>query len=146
MGRCKRYCFEDGDCGGPGGLCILPVVVTAPSGLPVIAMGIEACTPDCDPVSAARCPSGMACQIVKEPSGPRFHTDCHPAGSGTQLATCTTAADCAPGYVCQSNDGTLVCLRRCPIGGDCADVAPARCTAQTARPTVGGVEYGVCLP
>jgi len=143
-GRCKRYCRADGDCGGPGGLCVLPVIVTGPTGLPLIASGIMACTPDCDPESAARCPAGMACDIVK--TGTRFHTDCHAAGAGMQLAPCASGADCAPGFVCQSNDGTLVCLRRCALGGSCADVAPAICTAQTVRPTIDGVEYGVCLP
>jgi hypothetical protein len=139
-GRCLAYCRGDGDCDGAGALCVVPAIFGS-----VLADGIRACTPDCDPLTSARCPAALGCQLVKEPIGTRFHTDCTAAGTGTQLATCAANADCAPGYVCQSSDGSLVCLRRCVIGSAC-DVPDAVCTAQTGRPTIGGTEYGVCLP
>lgn len=152
VGRCARYCDDDDDCAGPGGLCILPVLF---NNTPI--PGVKICTTDCNPMDAvsAACPTNWACHLFQEGDGlRRWLTNCEqlPATPGTVGAVCARAADCAGGLDCV-NDGTGIgrrcrpqCL--CP-GGDCtAGTCPAgtgTCWNYAPSATVGAVTYGRCF-
>ena len=152
IGRCLRYCTDDDDCPGPGGLCILPVLF---NGAPI--PGVMTCTTDCAPsdVASPSCPAGWGCHLYREAGGnPRWLTSCErpPATGGALGDACETNAGCGPGLDC-FNDGsgmgrrcTPSCL--CP-GGDCAaGVCPAgsgTCHGYTPAALVGTATYGRCF-
>lgn len=153
VGRCARYCDDDDDCPGPGGLCILPVLF---QNVPI--PGVKICTTDCSPMDAASaaCPAGWGCHLYQEGDGARrWLTNCDPppAMGGALGDACTRAQDCASGLDCV-NDGTGMGRRcrpycTCP-GGDCTmGVCPAgtgTCWNYAPAATVGAVTYGRCFP
>jgi hypothetical protein len=53
-----------------------------------------------------------ACRVVPTPNGGASPV-CTPSGSGTDGATCATAADCAPGFECVGDPGHGVCRHYC---------------------------------
>jgi hypothetical protein len=156
-GRCRKYCDDETDCAGPGGLCLIDLTYGNP------AMNIpnapKTCTTDCNPVAAtnATCPAGWACHIYVEDPTPGtngdevFLTDCNVAGGVAIGAACTSNASCNPGSDCVTlNPGGNQCRPSClcPSGNCAAGTCPSgsgSCRAYTNPPIIGGVTYGVCF-
>lgn len=151
FGRCRHYCDEDADCGGPGGLCIIPVLAgTTP------VPGVSICTTSCVPSDASnpRCPAGWACHLYREAGGElRWLTDCEsaPATGGALGDACTASNGCQPGLDC-FNDGSGMgrrCIANCVCpGGDCnAGTCPSgagTCHGYTPPAMIGAAVYGRC--
>ncbi len=135
---CRKFCSMDTNCTAPGGLCVTKLNDGSSGQIP----GVTLCSDNCDPTTNVGCSvAGMSCQIGKESTGQlRTFTQCTGAGSGTQGASCTNAANCAPMFGC-FNVGTSQCVRYCKIGGA---VCPGGLTCNTVG-KVGSTEYGVCL-
>ncbi len=150
-GRCMRYCVDDEDCPGPGGLCVIqPTVDDEP--IP----GITGCTTDCAPtqVNNPSCPATWACHIYVDLStgADRYLTDCAPApatggGVGTACSNqtdCAASLDCitlAPGnQQCRPNcicDDTKCTAGTCPAGSGI-------CREYSVPVVIGSSIYGVC--
>ena len=150
-GRCTRYCDDDDDCPGPGGLCILPLLS---QGQPI--PGVKTCTTDCVPsdVVNATCPAGWACHLFREADGERrWLTNCEaPPSQGGELGdVCTTSSSCKPGLDCFSDgNGGRKCFANCVCpGGDCSlGVCPAgtgTCHTYAPPAMVGAAVYGRCF-
>jgi hypothetical protein len=149
--RCQRYCDDDDDCPGAGGLCILPLL-SMNEPIP----GVTLCTTDCDPTALVNptCPPSWACHLYVEGGGAqRWLTNCdrQPATGGELGATCTSDTGCNAGLDCfNSGDGNGSTCHpncRCP-GGDCdAAVCPEGTATSHANPMafVGPDVYGVCF-
>ena len=151
VGRCAKYCDDDDDCAGPGGLCILPILF---QNQPI--PGVKICTTDCDPARAdnATCPAGWACHLFREADGDRrWLTNCEPApAQGGDLGdACTASNTCKPGLDCFSDgNGGRACFAncRCP-GGDCSQgVCPAgtgTCHSYSPPALIGPDAIGRCF-
>ena len=152
LGRCARYCDDDDDCPGPGGLCILPILF-ANQPIP----GVKVCTTDCNPNQAANptCPAGWGCHLFQEGDGDRrWLTNCEgaPQSGGEVGAACSRSAECRPGLDCFGEGlgmGTHchpTCV--CP-GGDCAEgtcpAATGTCHSYTPPALIGTTTYGKCF-
>jgi hypothetical protein len=153
---CLRFCSGDPDCApvgasgaGPGSFCQGPVMC------PTFLTAYHTCTFNCDPRAAAAagrggCPMGLACVMP----GSMDEVDCAcPEATRTKAegATCTSAADCATGLICNRMSGNLTCRPICR----CDANASGACTATTNDcPTAGTTchavtnnkIYGICLP
>jgi hypothetical protein len=147
---CLQICATDGDCTafgsggvGPGSFCRDPIACGG---------AFRTCTFSCDPTAAAAgaggspahtgCPAGLACLIPSSMD----HVDCacpEPTRSGLENAPCTSAAECAPGFLCEQ---TCRAVCRCDASNG-ACTAPNDCpTATTTCPPVQNQSiYGVCL-
>jgi hypothetical protein len=151
---CLRFCNSGSECAafgssgtGPGSFCeglvMCPSVLTA----------YHTCTFNCDPrasAAAARggCPAGLACVMP----GAMDQVDCACAGPTRNKhdgEACASAADCAPGFICNRMGTTQVCraICRCDASASGACAAPAGdCTSgTTCRPVTTNTIYGVCL-
>jgi hypothetical protein len=143
---CYKFCDSDKMCTAPGGLCIVTLVDQNQNEIP----NAKLCTPNCSPITNTGCPvAGTSCQIGQEQAGAqRFFTTCEGAGAGTQGASCTKDADCAPTYGCFTNAAQQQrCMRwcdaskqACPGGLTCAPLSDGLGNDVT----VGAVTYGVC--
>ncbi len=158
-GQCRRWCQEDDDCPGPGGLCILNVTYGGGTEVP----GATACTKNCSPASSApsECPPDFGCHIyLDDPddslptiSGDeRSLTDCTspPASGGGDSESCTYNSDCIPGYDCVNVDSVAQCKQTCVCAspGNCSGAACAIGSCyefSDPKPIIDGVEYGVCI-
>jgi hypothetical protein len=82
-------------------------------------------TIECDPFAQpSGCSAGFACKpSIEHPFGDgcdqqRFNMLCRPAGFGVQGAECSSANDCADGFLCVVGAGAgKLCLRMCPLDG-----------------------------
>lgn len=156
-GRCRKYCDDNDDCAGPGGLCLIELTYGNPA-MP-IPMAPTTCTTDCNPTAAtnATCPASWACHIYVEdptpgtPGDETFLTDCDAQGGGAVGATCTGNRSCNAGLDCVTlNPGGNQCRPTCVCpGGNCAaGTCPGgtgSCRGYTMPPVIGGVTYGVCF-
>ncbi|HUQ01057.1 MAG TPA: hypothetical protein VM261_01120 [Kofleriaceae bacterium] len=158
-GRCRKYCDDEADCAGPGGICLIDLTYGNPA--MTIPNAPKTCTTDCNPVAAsnATCPTGWACHIyVEDPTPPpgangdeTFLTDCNAPGGVGLGGTCTGNSSCNPGFDCVTlNPGGNQCRPSCACpGGNCAAGAcpggSGSCRAYTNPPVIGGVTYGVCF-
>ena len=151
LGRCAKYCDDDDDCPGAGGLCILPILF---QNQPI--PGVKVCTTDCVPSNEvnATCPTGWACHLFREADEPRrWLTNCEapPAQGGNLGDTCTSSSTCKPGLDCFSDGaGGRKCFANCVCpGGDCnAGVCPpgaGTCHGYAPPAMVGTETYGRCF-
>lgn len=158
-GRCRKYCGNDDDCAGPGGLCMIELTQGNPP-MP-IPDAPETCSTDCVPTQAANatCPAGWACHIFLDDPTPgtagdeRYLTDCSapPASGGGVGATCSGNSSCQPGLDCVNlNPGGPQCRPTCLCpGGNCAaGTCPGgsgSCRGYTTPVVIGTTTYGACF-
>ncbi len=157
-GRCARYCDDDLDCPGDGGLCIIDLTQGTPA-MPIPGAP-STCTTDCVPSSAANptCPTTWACHLYQDDPSPtagdeRYLTNCDPPGAGAVNAVCTSNLSCQAGFDCINLGGTPANLRcrpncLCPGGNCAAGLCPAgsgSCRAFTPPIVVGAMTYGTCI-
>ena len=130
IGRCYEFCNNDGDCVGPGGKCVVDLMV-----------GETWCSLNCNPLTSTGCIAGTACHAL---AGNSIFTDCTASGAGTHNQTCMDLSDCAPTFTC-ADAGTgdrcyqycLVNNPACPLGRTCVGfVTPL---------IIGANEYGACI-
>ncbi|KAB2895647.1 MAG: hypothetical protein F9K40_16045 [Kofleriaceae bacterium] len=156
-GRCRKYCDDNDDCAGPGGLCLIDLTYGNP---PMnIPMAPKTCTTDCNPtaVTNATCPASWACHIYfDDPDSmtmgdERYLTDCEPQGGGGLDAACTGNRSCNAGLDCVtfSSGGsrcrpTCICPNGNCAGGSCPMLNSGSCRDYTTAPVIGGVTYGAC--
>jgi hypothetical protein len=152
LGRCRRYCDDDDDCPGAGGLCIVRITTGNP---PVYVPDVTTCTTDCAPtqVPSAACPPSWGCHIAVEAGGAqRFFTDCEPAPptGGNAGDVCVDNGDCRPGLDCITFNMTSKQCRPsciCP-GGVCGNgtcpPGTGTCRALSPNAVIGPVTYGSC--
>lgn len=112
-GLCTAHCLDDGDC--EAGVC-RPFT---DSPLYAGAQPVGLCTQRCDPVRPSSgaapfiaCPEGMGCALQSDGD-----TWCTLAGSGRHWARCADHAQCAPGFLCDVQNGR--CLQSCREHADC---------------------------
>lgn len=136
---CYRFCNVDSDCSaGPGSICISEVTY---QGNPI--PGAMLCSIDCNPVTNAGCPSGLACDLYIRNTDDMPLTDCG-REAGTSMSACNnTTNPCPAGYYCDElGDGN--CHHYCRMSGsDCAGVEV--CSGFTPPADIGGTVYGVCF-
>lgn len=153
VGRCRRYCDDDDDCPGAGGLCIINLTTGNP---PMNVPGVKTCTTECVPSQTANvtCPAGWACHVYRETGGAmRYLTDCEapPGSGGTVGAACTTNGGCNPGLDCVTlNPGGTQCRPTCICpGGNCAaGTCPGgsgSCRGYQTPVVIGPITYGACF-
>jgi hypothetical protein len=150
--RCERYCDDDDDCPGPGGLCYLPLLDGTGQPIP----GVKLCTTDCDPsvVANPTCPAGWACHLYRAiDADVDYLTNCAPPpATGGQLGDpCAGESGCGPGLECFNDGGgggsTCHANCRCP-GGDCtlATCPAGTGTCRVVSPPwmIGPDSYSIC--
>lgn len=160
VGRCRKYCDDDNDCAGPGGICLIKLTYGNP---PMdIPMAPLTCTTDCNPVTTtnATCPANWACHIyVDDPTPPpggqtgdeRYLTDCDSQGGVGVGGACTSNRSCNAGLDCINlNPGGLQCHPTCVCpGGNCAGGScpggTGSCRGYTTPVVINGVTYGACF-
>jgi len=153
---CLKFCDTDPECAavgaagsGPGSVCQGRVMC------PSFLTAYHTCTFNCDPRATAvstrgGCPAGLACVMP----GAMDQVDCTcPETSRTKHEgdACTSAADCAPGFICNRMDATMTCraICRCDANssGGCMATANDCPTAGTSCHAVtNDTMYGICLP
>jgi hypothetical protein len=120
---CKRLCQADGDCVGPGSICLQD-------------SGFKACSIGCNPVTSSRCPPSAACQLYQRSGDMAPFTDCGGIGTRQPLQSCSDAFPCVAGYVCgTTSGGATACIKYC---------TPSDCSSCDVMGTFGGTSYGVC--
>jgi hypothetical protein len=153
---CLRFCNGNADCaafgasgGGPGSFCEGPVMC------PSFLTAYHTCTFNCDPraIAAAThggCPTGLACVMPAAMD----QVDCACA-EATRIKregdTCASAADCAPGLICNQMTGTKICrpICRCDANAAGTCTAPAGdcpTAGTTCHAVTNNTIYGICLP
>jgi hypothetical protein len=153
---CMRFCAQDADCPGgdgaargadassstsyvyPGGTC--NTRVECGGGL---VTSYQRCSFACDPRGDGRtgCPAGLFCFLFQNASG-EDSPDCgckDPGRIGTDGASCTSSASCAPGFICNQTGTTRLCRQLCK------PVAPSDCGSKTCTPLANNAGFGVCL-
>jgi hypothetical protein len=118
---CTGYCRNDNDCSDK--ICEALALGTTP------VNGVGFCGFACDPGNPV-CADGRACRFVKNE-----RALCSSAGPGTAGASCTTDAQCAPGFYCDEP----VCVALCRVGEPC-DTGDCRELGITYK----GTAYGLC--
>jgi hypothetical protein len=121
--------------------------------MPTRVTAYHTCTFNCDPTAAAAatrggCPGSLVCMMPASMD----EVDCacpETTRVKTEGQTCAQAADCAPGLICNSMNGTKVCrpICRCnAVGGACSLNSNTCPTAGTlCRPVTNDTMFGVCL-
>jgi hypothetical protein len=142
--RCTRYCANDGNCDAPGGLCVVTLTTTGSVTIP----GVSLCSPNCNPLTAAGCPTGSGCGVYLATDGVRRYTSCHAASTGTQGAACANDLDCAPGFGCinftSGGTTTTQCMQLCLTTAPVCPAGTTNCLALNPPATVGTSNYGIC--
>lgn len=131
-GHCRRYCGEDGDCGGGVRLCSRAVPGSS----------TRICSSDCDPLDSAACGVGEKCTL-DEGEDARYDARCLEHGGLVYLDICYDQPDCGPGYICVAvgpDFGT--CEYLCTVGS--AECGSVTCTGFATPLLFGGDEYGYC--
>ncbi len=158
-GRCRKYCDDDDDCPGAGGLCNIDLTQGNPA-MP-IPNAPTTCSTDCVPTTAtnATCPATWACHVYFDDPTPgtagdeRYLTDCNapPASGGAAGAVCTSNTSCQAGLDCVSlMPGGLQCRPTClcPSGNCATGTCPAStgtCRGYTTPVVIGTLTYGACF-
>jgi hypothetical protein len=160
-GRCRKYCDDDDDCAGPGGLCIIDLTQGNPP-MPIPGAPVT-CTTDCIPTQAsnATCPPTWACHVFLDdptPAAPdsgdeRYLSDClaPPQSGGGVGASCTGNQNCAAGLDCVTlNPGGTQCRPTCNCpGGNCAagscPTGTGTCRGFSPPVVIGTATYGTCF-
>ena len=141
---CTRYCAGDGDCSAPGGKCVVTLNTNGNVPIP----GISLCSPNCNPLTAAGCPTGSGCGVYLATDGVRRYTSCHAASTGTQGSACTSDLDCGPGFGCISfttnGTATLQCMQFCLTTAPVCPTGTTNCLALNPAAIVGSSNYGIC--
>lgn len=151
---CLRFCNRTADCAafgdggaGPGSVCEGPVQCGA------TVTSYHTCTFNCDPTAAAAsthggCPGALVCVMPASMDA----VDCacpEVTRTKTENQTCTGAADCVPGLICDQMNGAKTCrpICRCnAANGACtsgAGVCPSAGT--TCHPVTNDTLFGVCF-
>jgi hypothetical protein len=157
-GRCRKYCDDDDDCAGPGGICLIKLTYGNP---PMdIPNAPATCTTDCNPVATTNptCPTNWACHIyVNDPTpgtagDESFLTDCAGQGGIGVGGACPNGnSQCNAGLDCINlNPGGLQCHPTCICpGGNCATgTCPSgtgSCRGYTTPVVIAGTTYGACF-
>lgn len=145
---CKKYCVANADCGTPRGRCAIDI---SSGGMPIAGIP-SACSSNCNPLSTSpppECPASYKCGLftATHNSMPVPITDCSPAGTGTQGASCGAAPGndslCAPGYLCTTANNVTQCRRICNKTANTGCTGTQMCLGFTTPQTVD-IEYGVC--
>lgn len=144
--RCHRYCDMDTDCTPPRGLCAIQLTDQMGAAIP----GATTCSANCNPLDSAAggCPAGQKCGFF-EGIGGRDIVDCTTPGAGGIGATCTNDSTCTSNTFCSTYNAQTRCRRICnrTTGGpECAAVPGTTCIGFSTPLTIGGTEYGVCVP
>jgi hypothetical protein len=160
-GRCRKYCDDEMDCAGPGGVCLIELTYGNPPMM--IPMAPKTCTTDCNPTATtnATCPANWACHIYVQDPTPggmtgdeTFLTDCDAPGGGAVGATCASNRDCGASRDCVTlNPGGPQCRPTCvcPNGNCAAGMCPGgtgSCRGYTTPVVIGGpggTTYGACF-
>jgi len=147
---CLKFCNADGDCAGSTAVgavsaCTDPVVCPAMGSTPAVTTSYKTCGFVCDPRGDGKkgCPAGLTCFLFNSGSGGQDAPGCGCTALtqvGTDGAKCTTANDCAPGFLCDQMSGGTVCRRLCQMAspGDCP-------TGQACAALQNNATFGVCL-
>jgi hypothetical protein len=143
---CKEWCASDAQCGpGAGGLCTVQVYY---NNMPI--PGAKVCSPSCNPLTHAGCPSGWGCHVYYNDTEARNFTWCTATGAGGQGAMCTDDTDCQQGFGCFCTDASCTpslqkCLKTCnQSAGGTGCPAGKLCFSLNPAAVIGGIEYGVC--
>ena len=146
-GSCRRYCADDAECPGAGGLCTIKVVHGTPT---MEVPGVTTCSSGCDPVTSSGCPAGFTCPIAGNDTD-GYYSQCRKAGAGTQEAVCTDHSQCAPNFECLVLPGDDRCRRACLVDAattGCENIPGTVCTGYNPAVTLGNSttpEYGNCV-
>jgi hypothetical protein len=152
---CLRFCNGDAQCtsfgatgGGPGSFCQGPVMC------PTFLTAYRTCTFNCDPRAAAAgtrggCPNLLACVMP----GDMDQVDCGcPEATRTKRdgEACASAAECAPGFICNRMSGTQTCRPICRCDANASGVCTATMNdcptaGTTCRAVTNNTIYGICL-
>ena len=150
VGQCLKFCEGDGDCQSFGGLCAIELL-DGPNSTTTIP-GVTLCTPGCNPLTNAGCPSGTKCDLGREQTGQqRWFGICTDKGTKTQGQACNpNVQDCAPSYTCIDPDGFgSVCLKYCnaDLLTGCSGIQSCYgLQDQQTQPIVlGSMSIGVCF-
>jgi hypothetical protein len=149
---CLRFCNNDNGCGtsdagvavGTRSLCAGPVQCSG------VNTGYHTCTFGCDPREPAAtantmgCPKGLGCVVVADMD----QVDCKCAEKtrvGKDNAPCTSAAQCALGYICMVPEDVCRAICRCDANGMTC-TAPNDCSAsgKTCTALTNDTVFGVC--
>jgi hypothetical protein len=139
-GACRKFCNADTHCTAPGGKCEIQITYTGGT-----VPNVKLCTKNCNPVTAAGCPTDQSCQAYAYAGGSKVLTDCEATGVGGQGASCTNASSCQTGFSCVGPTGSSTCLKYCrydPPVSDCG--VNQSCYGFVQALVVGTQEYGVC--
>lgn len=159
-GRCRKYCDDDDDCAGAGGLCIIDLTQGNPP-MPIPGAPVT-CTTDCVPTAATNptCPPSWACHIfLDDPNGvpdsgdERYLTDClaPPQSGGGVGAACTSNQQCAATLDCVTlSSGGQQCRPTCVCpGGNCAagtcPTGSGSCRGFAPPVVIATSTYGTCF-
>jgi hypothetical protein len=151
---CLRFCSSDTECaafgaggGGPGSVCQGRVVCGAGD------TAYHTCTFSCDPTASAAvarggCPGSLACLMPTSMD----EVDCacpEPTRTKTDGQACTSAADCAPGFICNLMGTTRTCRAICRCNknaaGACTTTNTCAATGTTCSPVTNNTIFGICL-
>jgi hypothetical protein len=142
---CGKFCDDDAQCGGPGGICLRTLNDANQDPIPDVTI----CTESCDPATSMGCPSvGTSCQFGREQMGQlRFFTICLASGAGMQGAACVGNENCAPTFGCFNDGVSDMCLKyckvdapNCPAGTKCVEI-----TINMDPIVIGSEQYGACI-
>lgn len=139
ISSCGRFCTDDGECEGQGGLCVLGL-----SGVE----DVQLCSDNCDLVSGSGCAIDQTtCDFGFDADDERYFTICTgDIGVGTQYDACDPVIGCAPGNSCfeTQTEGEFVCFQWCSTAApNCP--GDLECFTDFDPPlAIGNIHYGVC--
>ncbi len=133
-GACKPYCVTANDCSTYGAECF-QVVYDPGNGSVADVPCMKVCSDQCDPANpGAVCGGNLNCDITSDQGVSPGFSLCYDSGS-TNTGACSSASpECAPGYVCLTDNK---CHRWCKVGS-------SGCSCQAAGYYVGSQQYGFC--
>jgi hypothetical protein len=131
-GVCLLLCTSKAGCAG--GSCVEALDESGSSPIP----GLDVCTANCDPITAAPCGPLVTCSY----STVHGELDCVASKGVLEGGNCSFANDCAPGLVCVGN----ACRRWCtPVGDTLTCSAGSLCAGFSNLNVMhAGQTYGYC--